>query len=318
MVDHRSRLRNSPLDPDIKEIDAMTQRLSVLALGLLASAGCAAAPDCAGLQQPLRQSLEQKQFDAAAESLRQMADACPSGELAEAKRRYTDQLAKQANDLANQGDLDRAAALLDKAPAVSWMVHSVRGDIAAKRDDWREAAQQYRLAYELLIDPAHVEQTPAILAMQKKTYLSVNEAQSIYGKLDASLTRGGEAAILPVPRGMGVEQSIPVPFAYDRSDLTQEGKESATQLAAYLKSQTQLKQIILVGHTDPRGDDAYNLELSQRRAQTVADFLQRQGLAISIKAEGKGEAAPPELSDPGKYNPEQIWAIQRRVELQTD
>jgi outer membrane protein OmpA-like peptidoglycan-associated protein len=296
----------------------MIKTISLLTASLLAATNSSAAPDCASLQQQLRQSLEQKQFDAASQPLRQMAEACPGGELAEAKRRYTDQLAKQANNLTNQGDLDSAAALLDKAQAVSWMVHSVRGDIAAKRDDWREAAQQYRLAYELLIDPAHVEQTPAILAMQKKIYLSVNEAQSIYGKLDASLARGGEAALLPSPRGMEVEQSIPVPFAYDRSDLTQEGRESATQLAAYLKSQTQLKQIVLVGHTDPRGDDDYNLELSRQRAQTVADFLQRQGLAISIKAEGKGEAAQPELSDPGKYNQEQIWAIQRRVELQMD
>jgi peptidoglycan-associated lipoprotein len=36
--------------------------------------------------------------------------------------------------------------------------------------------------------------------------------------------------------------------------------------------------VTLSGHCDPRGTDEYNLALSERRAQTVRDYLQRMGI----------------------------------------
>lgn len=51
--------------------------------------------------------------------------------------------------------------------------------------------------------------------------------------------------------------------------------------------------VVIEGHTDAVGDDATNLDLSQRRAAAVVDHLVAQGLdAARLAAEGKGEAEP--------------------------
>jgi OmpA-OmpF porin, OOP family len=49
----------------------------------------------------------------------------------------------------------------------------------------------------------------------------------------------------------------------------------------------------LIGHTDSQGSDDYNLELSQKRANSVKNFLIKEGVAESrITAIGKGESEP--------------------------
>ena len=51
--------------------------------------------------------------------------------------------------------------------------------------------------------------------------------------------------------------------------------------------------IIAVGYTDRIGSDAYNLKLSQRRAQAVKDYLVTKGIEPNrVYTEGKGEANP--------------------------
>jgi outer membrane protein OmpA-like peptidoglycan-associated protein len=49
----------------------------------------------------------------------------------------------------------------------------------------------------------------------------------------------------------------------------------------------------VVGHTDSDGSDSYNLDLSQRRADAVAGYLQRRGVpADRVRTEGRGEREP--------------------------
>jgi OmpA-OmpF porin, OOP family len=66
----------------------------------------------------------------------------------------------------------------------------------------------------------------------------------------------------------------------------------------------------IAGHTDARGGDAYNLALSKRRAQSVADYLVRQHhvAAARLSVEGFGRS---QLLDPA--NPES--AVNRRVHI---
>jgi OOP family OmpA-OmpF porin len=48
-----------------------------------------------------------------------------------------------------------------------------------------------------------------------------------------------------------------------------------------------------VGHADSRGDADYNQKLSERRAQSVADYMISQGIDASVIAvSGRGEANP--------------------------
>lgn len=81
----------------------------------------------------------------------------------------------------------------------------------------------------------------------------------------------------------------------------------ARTLATYNQS-----YIDVLGHTDTTGSDAYNQDLSQRRAQSVADYLSAQGVAPARMAtRGYGESAP-------LYNPDDTEAkkaANRRVEI---
>ena len=87
-------------------------------------------------------------------------------------------------------------------------------------------------------------------------------------------------------------------FDFDQwqiSNIKPNGKQSLDELAAVLrKYQTQgNSRVVITGHTDRLGDDAYNLQLSERRANTVRSYLIQQGVnAASINASGAGEANP--------------------------
>ncbi len=64
-------------------------------------------------------------------------------------------------------------------------------------------------------------------------------------------------------------------------------------VAAVLKSHPNLKDVVVEGHTDSRGDDDFNMDLSQRRAQAVVDYLVAQGVQVSrLRAKGYGETRP--------------------------
>jgi outer membrane protein OmpA-like peptidoglycan-associated protein len=57
-------------------------------------------------------------------------------------------------------------------------------------------------------------------------------------------------------------------------------------------------ELLIVGHTDARGEDAYNRTLSERRAAAAASFLAAQGVPRArIQTAGKGEAEPVAQND---------------------
>ena len=66
------------------------------------------------------------------------------------------------------------------------------------------------------------------------------------------------------------------------------------------------------GHTDERGDDAYNLDLSDRRAAAVVTFLHDHGTdGDRLTSTGYGETQPLDL-----HHNEAAWTKNRRVEFQ--
>ncbi|MNL66457.1 Outer membrane porin F precursor [compost metagenome] len=77
-------------------------------------------------------------------------------------------------------------------------------------------------------------------------------------------------------------------------------------------SQVKIKKIIVVGHTDNVGSDEYNQELSQTRAETVAQVLRSKfNLGPQeVEAVGYGETQPIATN-----NTEKGRLINRRVEL---
>ena len=83
-----------------------------------------------------------------------------------------------------------------------------------------------------------------------------------------------------------------VHFRFDRSDLTQGGRDTLMTIANTLKARPTVN-VDVVGHTDWIGTNAYNMKLSQARAETVRRFLVEQGIAESrIMVKWRGEEEP--------------------------
>jgi len=102
-----------------------------------------------------------------------------------------------------------------------------------------------------------------------------------------------------------------VKFRYDSSELTDESRAILDRVAAVWRKQTTHTLHEVAGHTDSQGDPAYNLRLSQRRAETVRKYLISRGVdAGNLKAQGYGGLQP--IAD------NSTWAglvSNRRVEL---
>ena len=102
------------------------------------------------------------------------------------------------------------------------------------------------------------------------------------------------------------------PFDRSSSALSPVGEAAAKELLEALRQQSPA-QVIIVGHTDDRGSDAYNMSLSENRAKTVKKYLEQNGIHAPIKIIGKGKSEPLDVDLPD-LSREEIWALHRRVE----
>lgn len=80
-------------------------------------------------------------------------------------------------------------------------------------------------------------------------------------------------------------------FDTDSAQIKPETETAVERTGASLNA-ADIRNIRVEGHTDNTGTDAHNLELSQRRAQVVADALDNAGHTGKIKAQGLGKEFP--------------------------
>lgn len=81
-------------------------------------------------------------------------------------------------------------------------------------------------------------------------------------------------------------------YDFDKWDIREDAEPTLNELARNLELNPDIR-IQLASHTDCRGNDRYNQELSQRRAQSAVDFLIEQGIdADRLSAIGYGEEQP--------------------------
>lgn len=84
-----------------------------------------------------------------------------------------------------------------------------------------------------------------------------------------------------------------VNFATNKAILTTEAQDILEQAVELLKNTDSVIEVRVEGNTDSRGTEAYNLALSQKRAQAVVDYLTARGVkGSSLIAVGLGETSP--------------------------
>jgi outer membrane protein OmpA-like peptidoglycan-associated protein len=107
-----------------------------------------------------------------------------------------------------------------------------------------------------------------------------------------------------------VSLSSEASFDFDKSALKPAFYPALNKLASLL-SKYDRTLLHVIGYTDSVGTDAYNINLSNERAITVAFYLNDQGVEISrIRTEGRGEREPRMLNDTAANR-----ALNRRVEI---
>ncbi|MEA3545990.1 MAG: OmpA family protein [Thermodesulfobacteriota bacterium] len=89
-----------------------------------------------------------------------------------------------------------------------------------------------------------------------------------------------------------VTMSSEVTFDFNSANIKSTFQFPLNKIATIMNRYPQT-QIVVVGHTDDVGSNQYNLDLSLRRANAVADYLIMRGVAISrMGTEGHGEMEP--------------------------
>ena len=94
-------------------------------------------------------------------------------------------------------------------------------------------------------------------------------------------------------------QDLVVTFDLDSADLTPSAKENLDEFVGALRNPMMEGAMFAVeGHTDARGDESYNLTLSQRRAEAVVAYVQQQGADTSNMTVAGLGMSKPRTSDP--------------------
>ncbi|MCG7918893.1 MAG: OmpA family protein [Candidatus Thiodiazotropha taylori] len=117
-------------------------------------------------------------------------------------------------------------------------------------------------------------------------YMDVQEAK-LRQRLEntgVSVTREGDNIILNLPGN--------ITFEVDKTDVKADFVEILDSVALVL-NEYKSTMIEVAGHTDSTGSESYNQRLSQQRAQSVSEILNRNGVAgVRIDTVGYGETRP--------------------------
>ena len=130
---------------------------------------------------------------------------------------------------------------------------------------------------------------------------------------------GGQVVDLKVKEtdtDVRIELAADVLFEFDKATLLPKAEATLAKAAAFIRERA-AGNVRIEGHTDAKGDDAYNQRLSERRATSVRQWLAKQGLrGVTFSSKGFGETQPvaPNAKPDGSDDPDGRQK-NRRVEI---
>ena len=103
----------------------------------------------------------------------------------------------------------------------------------------------------------------------------------------------------------------PIFFETGKADIKSESIPTLDAIVAVFASEKKLGLVEIGVHSDARGNDEYNLKMSQKRADAIRDYLIAKGVdGNRLRAKGFGETRPID-----KRANEAAWAKNRRTEF---
>lgn len=156
----------------------------------------------------------------------------------------------------------------------------IRGEV--EDQSTRSNAEGY-YEYSLTVNQEYFIKT------SKKKYFADAQVVNTLGVIESSIITQ-DFFLSAIPEGeieiKGIE------YDFDAATLRAQSKQELNKLVDFLNLNANLR-VEIRSHTDERGQDAYNLNLSQRRAQSVVNYLVESGISKSrLTAEGMGETEP--------------------------
>jgi outer membrane protein OmpA-like peptidoglycan-associated protein len=225
-----------------------------------------------------------------------------------------EQLAAADESFARSGD---SATTRDLAYAAQRKAElaAVRGQTVA--DAQQEAASHAQMTaikdQQVKLTSAQLASAQQQLATQGQA-LALSEQQRVAAERRAQQASADLARIASVkqePRGMVITLNGSVLFASAKADLLPQAQAKLSEVADVLTKQDKDSKILVLGYTDSEGNQSFNQDLSQHRAESVRAYLVSHGLAPDrVTAQGFGPANP--IADNGSAEGR---ANNRRVEI---
>jgi len=214
---------------------------------------------------------------------------------------YQMQQAKIEQGKQDLGDAQRkaAAALAESEKQAAVKAAGAQAEIEkqAAVNAAQEKAAQEKAAADLQRQQADIQGKQDLKDSEKRT-------------ADALASLNSLASVKQEERGLVLTLSGSILFRSAKSDLMPNARVKLDQVAQALLA-IPARNLIVEGHTDSQGADAYNQDLSQHRAEAVRNYLVQKGYpANRIQAHGRGEVSPIANNDSAEGR-----ANNRRVEI---
>lgn len=216
-------------------------------------------------------------------------------------------------------DERRASLLRDGLRlAEPWKMSAMLGDLEMAQKGYLRAAELYRNALDDMRDTVVNPEAPS-LEVQRAIFKKAEQAALLAPRHVAQVNmRSGKPGGIAGGDVRGfVPQKVahPIQFVYREATFTEAGAQAVKEMLELLR-ETSPPQVTLTGHTDSRGDNAFNKALSIRRAKAVADYLRSNGYRGKIRVEGRGEDEPYVGDGSVELSEDEIHQQNRRVELE--
>jgi outer membrane protein OmpA-like peptidoglycan-associated protein len=165
------------------------------------------------------------------------------------------------------------------------VVSSTKDALSNKNAALAESRHQQALTNERMV--AAEKQTATKLAAEQEARVAAERRAT-----EAQTALANLAAVREERRGMVITLSGGVLFASNQSALLPHARTQLGKVAVVLLKNGD-RRLTIEGHTDSRGSASHNMDLSQRRADSVLSYLQQRGYEASrMTARGLGEGRP--------------------------